>query len=225
MYLNDIKPAPGSRRSRRRVGRGIGSGFGKTAGRGHKGQKARSGGFHKVGFEGGQMPLQRRLPKRGFASPLRDATAEVRLSDVEKMKAETIDLAALKEAGVVPKEASGAKLILSGKLTRKVTIKGIGASKGARAAVEAAGGSLVDIKEKPKAPPKPPVEVKEQPKEEKKAKAKAKGDGAGQAAKAGAGKAAGAAEAKAGKAKGGEQPKGAEKPKGDKGDKTKGKKE
>jgi large subunit ribosomal protein L15 len=225
MYLNDIKPAPGSRRSRRRVGRGIGSGFGKTAGRGHKGQKARSGGFHKVGFEGGQMPLQRRLPKRGFASPLRDATAEVRLSDVEKMKAETIDLAALKEAGVVPKEASGAKLILSGKLTRKVTIKGIGASKGARAAVQAAGGSLVDIKEKPKAPPKPPVEVKEQPKEEKKAKAKAKGDGTGQAAKAGAGKAAGAAEAKAGKAKGGDQPKGADKPKGDKGDKAKGKKE
>ena len=105
MQLNDIKSAPGSRRSRRRVGRGIGSGFGKTAGRGHKGQKARSGGFHKVGFEGGQMPLQRRLPKRGFASPLRDATAEVRLSDVERMKAETIDLAALKAEGVVPKDA------------------------------------------------------------------------------------------------------------------------
>ena len=225
MYLNDIKPAPGSRRGRRRVGRGIGSGFGKTAGRGHKGQKARSGGFHKVGFEGGQMPLQRRLPKRGFASPLRDATAEVRLSDVEKMKADTIDLAALKEAGVVPKEASGAKLILSGKLTRKVTVKGIGASKGARAAVQAAGGSLVDIKEKPKAPPKPPVEVKEQPKEAK-PKAKAKGDGAGEAAKP-----AGAAEAKAGKAKGGDQPKGGtDKPKGreqgdHKGDKAKGKKE
>lgn len=177
MHLNDIKPAPGSRRARRRVGRGIGSGFGKTAGRGHKGQKARSGGFHKIGFEGGQMPLQRRLPKRGFASPLRDATAEVRLSDVEKMKAETIDLAALKEAGVVPKEASGAKLILSGKLTRKVTVKGIGVSKGARAAVQAAGGSLVDLREKPKAPPKPPVEVKAPPpKEEKKAKAKAKGE-------------------------------------------------
>jgi large subunit ribosomal protein L15 len=209
MHLNDIKPAPGSRRSRRRVGRGIGSGFGKTAGRGHKGQKARSGGFHKVGFEGGQMPLQRRLPKRGFASPLRDATAEVRLSDVEKMKADTIDLAALKEAGVVPKEASGAKLIVSGKLLRKVTVKGIGASKGARAAVEAAGGSLVDIKEKPKAPPKPPVEVKAPPpKEEAKPKAKAKGEAVGdKPAKQGA----------PDKAKGGEKAKG--------GDKAKGKKE
>ena len=208
MHLNDIKPAPGSRRARRRVGRGIGSGFGKTAGRGHKGQKARSGGFHKVGFEGGQMPLQRRLPKRGFASPLARATAEVRLSDVEKMKADTIDLAALKEAGVVPKEASGAKLIVSGKLTRKVTVKGIGASKGARAAVEAAGGSLVDIKEKPKAPPKPPVEVKEAPKEEAKPKAKAKGEAAGdKPAKQGAP----------------DKAKGAEKAKG--GDKSKGKKE
>ena len=215
MHLNDIKPAPGSRRSRRRVGRGIGSGFGKTAGRGHKGQKARSGGFHKVGFEGGQMPLQRRLPKRGFASPLRDATAEVRLSDVEKMKADTIDLAALKEAGVVPKEASGAKLIVSGKLTRKVTVKGIGASKGARAAVEAAGGSLVDIKEKPKAPPKPPVEVKAPPpKEEPKQKAKAKGEPAGdKPAKQGA----------PDKTKGAEKAKGAEKTKG--GEKAKGKKE
>ena len=217
MHLNDIKPAPGSRRSRRRVGRGIGSGFGKTAGRGHKGQKARSGGFHKVGFEGGQMPLQRRLPKRGFASPLARATAEVRLSDVEKMKADTIDLATLKEAGVVPKEASGAKLILSGKLTRKVTVKGIGASKGARAAVQAAGGSLVDIKEKPKAPPKPPVEVKAEPKQEAKPKAKAKGDAGDKAARP-----AGSADAKAGKAKGGDQAKGADKPKADK---TKGKKE
>jgi large subunit ribosomal protein L15 len=206
MHLNDIKPAPGSRRSRRRVGRGIGSGFGKTAGRGHKGQKARSGGFHKVGFEGGQMPLQRRLPKRGFASPLARATAEVRLSDVEKMKADTIDLAALKEAGVVPKEASGAKLILSGKLTRKVTVKGIGASKGARAAVAAAGGSLVDIKEKPKAPPKPPVEVKAPPpKEEPKQKAKAKGEPAGdKPAKQGAPDKARGAD----KAKGGEKTKG-----------------
>jgi large subunit ribosomal protein L15 len=224
MHLNDIKPAPGSRRSRRRVGRGIGSGFGKTAGRGHKGQKARSGGFHKVGFEGGQMPLQRRLPKRGFASPLARATAEVRLSDVEKMKADTIDLAALKEAGVVPKEAFHAKLILSGKLTRKVTVKGIGVTKGARAAVQAAGGSLVELREKPKAPPKPPVEVKEQPKAEK-PKAKAKGDAGDKAARP-----AGSADAKAGKAKGGDQAKGAEKAKGGekgdhKGDKPKGKKE
>jgi large subunit ribosomal protein L15 len=204
MHLNDIKPAPGSRRARRRVGRGIGSGFGKTAGRGHKGQKARSGGFHKVGFEGGQMPLQRRLPKRGFASPLARATAEVRLSDVEKMTAETIDLAALKEAGVVPKEASGAKLIVSGKLTRKVTVKGIGASKGARAAVQAAGGSLVDIKEKPKAPPKPPVEVKPEPaKEEKpKAKAKAKGEaGADKSAKPAASQAKGGDKSKGGDSK------------------------
>jgi large subunit ribosomal protein L15 len=163
MHLNDLKPAPGSRRARRRVGRGIGSGLGKTAGRGHKGQRARSGGYHKIGFEGGQMPLQRRLPKRGFISPTRDATPEIRLSDLQKMSAETIDLAALKAARVVPQDALGAKLILSGKLTRKVTVKGIGVSKGARAAVEAAGGSLVDIKEKPKPAPKPPVEVKAAP--------------------------------------------------------------
>jgi large subunit ribosomal protein L15 len=142
MQLNDLKPAPGARRARRRVGRGIGSGLGKTAGRGHKGQKARSGGFHKVGFEGGQMPLQRRLPKRGFTSPLRDAIAEVRLSDLERMKADTIDFAALQAAGVVPQLASGAKLILSGKLTRKVAVKGIGVSKGAKAAIEALGGSV-----------------------------------------------------------------------------------
>jgi large subunit ribosomal protein L15 len=215
MHLNDIKPAPGSRRARRRVGRGIGSGFGKTAGRGHKGQKARSGGFHKVGFEGGQMPLQRRLPKRGFASPLAHATAEVRLSDVEKMTAETIDLAALKEAGVVPKEASGAKLILSGKLTRKVTVKGIGASKGARAAVQAAGGSLVDIREKPKAPPKPPVEVKEQPKQEK-PKAKAKGEASGDKAAKPAASAKAEAKGAGDKPKGGDKAKGAEKAKGKK---------
>jgi large subunit ribosomal protein L15 len=181
MHLNDLKPAPGSRRARRRVGRGIGSGLGKTAGRGHKGQKARSGGYHKIGFEGGQMPLQRRLPKRGFVSPTRDATPEVRLSDVEKMGAELIDLAALKAAGVVHGGALGAKLILSGKLTRKVTVKGIGVSKGARAAVTAAGGSLVEIKEKPKAPPKPPVEVKAAPAKGGDA-APAKGEAAGKRA-------------------------------------------
>lgn len=154
MRLNDLKPAPGARRARRRVGRGIGSGFGKTAGRGHKGQKARSGGFHKVGFEGGQMPLQRRLPKRGFTSPTRDAIAEVRLSDIEKMQADTIDLAALRAAGVVPQLALGAKLILSGKLTRKVAVTEIGVSKGARAAIEAAGGSVeapAQAEETPKA--------------------------------------------------------------------------
>jgi large subunit ribosomal protein L15 len=175
MRLNDLKPAPGSRRARRRVGRGIGSGLGKTAGRGHKGQRARSGGYHKIGFEGGQMPLQRRLPKRGFVSPTRDATPEVRLSDVEKMGGELIDLAALKAAGVVHEGALGAKLLLSGKLTRKVTVKGIGVSKGARAAVTAAGGSLVELKEKPKPPPKPPVEVKAAPAKGAEA-APAKGD-------------------------------------------------
>ncbi len=207
MNLNDLKPAPGSKHARRRVGRGIGSGLGKTAGRGHKGQKARSGGFHKIGFEGGQMPLQRRLPKRGFISPTRDATPEVRLSDIQKMGAEIVDLAALKAAGVVHAGALGAKLILSGKLTRKVTVKGIGVSKGARAAVAAAGGSLVDIKEKPKAPPKPPVEVKTPP--AKGADAPAKG---GEAATGGDKRAEKAKPAE--KAKGAEKEKGADKGKG-----------
>ena len=154
MFLNDIKPAPGSRKPRRRVGRGIGSGFGKTAGRGHKGQKARSGGYHKVGFEGGQMPLQRRLPKRGFTPLTRDAFAEVRLSDLERMKADTIDLAALKAEGVVSRLIMEAKVLLSGKLTRKVTIKDMGVTKGARAAIEAAGGAVIDNRPKPE--PKQP---------------------------------------------------------------------
>lgn len=144
MRLNDIKPAPGSKRPRRRVGRGVGSGLGKTAGRGHKGQRARSGGFHKVGFEGGQMPLQRRLPKRGFTSPTRDDYAEVRTSEIEKMQVAEIDLASLKAARVVPHRALTAKVILSGKLTRKVTLKGVKATKGARAAIEAAGGKVED---------------------------------------------------------------------------------
>lgn len=142
MRLNDIKPAPGAKSSRRRVGRGIGSGLGKTAGRGHKGQKARSGGFHKIGFEGGQMPLHRRLPKRGFTSMTRNATAEVRLSELERMKANEIDLRILKEEGVVPRQAQAAKVIVSGKLARKVTLKGIRATKGARAAIESAGGKI-----------------------------------------------------------------------------------
>ena len=154
MFLNDIKPAPGSRKPRRRVGRGIGSGFGKTAGRGHKGQKARSGGYHKVGFEGGQMPLQRRLPKRGFTPLTRDTFAEVRLSDLERMKADTIDLAALKAEGVVSRLIMEAKVLLSGKLTRKVTIKDMGVTKGARAAIEAAGGAVIDNRPKPE--PKQP---------------------------------------------------------------------
>jgi large subunit ribosomal protein L15 len=144
MRLNTLKPAAGSKKSRHRVGRGIGSGWGKTAGRGHKGQRARSGGYHKVGFEGGQMPLHRRLPKRGFASPTRTRYAEVRLSELQGLKASEIDLAMLMAEGIVPREVLVAKVILSGKLSRKVVLKGIKASKGARAAIEAAGGSIVD---------------------------------------------------------------------------------
>jgi large subunit ribosomal protein L15 len=140
--LNDISPAAGSKHSRKRPGRGIGSGLGKTGGRGIKGQKSRSGGFHKIGFEGGQMPLHRRLPKRGFNSHLKRETAEVRLSDLERMQAQTVDLAALKAAGVVPGIALRAKVILAGEIKRKVALKGILASKGARAAIEAAGGSV-----------------------------------------------------------------------------------
>jgi large subunit ribosomal protein L15 len=157
MELNTLKPAPGSKHARKRVARGIGSGTGKTGGRGHKGQRARSGGFHKIGFEGGQMPLQRRLPKRGFKSLTRDDRAEVLLSDLERIKAEKIDLAALKEAGVVPEGASAAKVIVSGKLTRKVELVGITVSKGARAAIESAGGSTdAPIPQpKPKREPKP----------------------------------------------------------------------
>jgi large subunit ribosomal protein L15 len=144
MELNTIKPATGANRKRRRVGRGIGSGLGKTAGRGHKGQKSRSGGFHKVGFEGGQMPLQRRLPKRGFVSLTKRDCAEVRLSDLEKIKGDAVvDLAMLKAAGIVAAGALRAKVILSGSLTRKFSLTGVGATKGAKAAIEAAGGSIV----------------------------------------------------------------------------------
>ena len=143
MKLNELKPADGAKHAKKRVGRGIGSGLGKTAGRGHKGQKSRSGGFHKVGFEGGQMPLQRRLPKRGFKSPMAGRTAEVRLSDLERIEASEVDLLVLKQAGVVPQLALAAKVILSGNLTRKVSLKGVGITKGARAAVEAAGGSVL----------------------------------------------------------------------------------
>ena len=142
MRLNTIKPAEGSKKAKRRVGRGIGSGLGKTAGRGHKGQKSRSGGFHKVGFEGGQMPLQRRLPKRGFISPSRNDTAEVRLSDLAKLPVAEIDLLALRAAGVVPALAKSAKVIKSGELTKAVKLSGIAATKGAKAAIEAAGGSV-----------------------------------------------------------------------------------
>jgi len=145
MELNDIKPAEGSNKNRRRVGRGIGSGLGKTAGRGHKGQKSRSGGYHKVGFEGGQMPLQRRLPKRGFVSLTRNDTAEVRLSEIAKLPVDTIDLLVLMQAGVVPGHALRAKVVLSGKIDKKVKLVGIGVTKGARAAIEAAGGSIEGI--------------------------------------------------------------------------------
>jgi len=143
MELNKIKPAAGSKRNKKRVGRGIGCGSGKTAGRGHKGQKARSGGYHKVGFEGGQMPLHRRLPKRGFQSLTAGKTAEVRLDTLQKMKLDTIDLNALKQAGAVPQLASRAKVILAGELKRKITLKGgVFASKGAREVIERAGGSV-----------------------------------------------------------------------------------
>ena len=148
MKLNDIKPAPGAKQPRHRVGRGMGSGWGKTAGLGHKGQRARAGGYHKVGFEGGQMPLHRRLPKRGFASLTRVDTAEVRLSDLQDMKATDIDFAALLAERIVPRNALHAKVILSGKLSRKVSLKGVRASKGARAAIEAAGGKVEEIAEK-----------------------------------------------------------------------------
>jgi large subunit ribosomal protein L15 len=143
MRLNSLKPAAGSKKDRHRVGRGVGSGWGKTAGRGHKGQKARSGGFHKVGFEGGQMPLHRRLPKRGFHSLTRDLMAEVRLHELEGLQADEVNLATLQQAGIVSRAALGAKIILSGKLTRKLTVKGdVKATKGARAAIEGAGGSV-----------------------------------------------------------------------------------
>jgi large subunit ribosomal protein L15 len=144
MQLNQIKSAEGSKHAKRRVGRGIGSGLGKTAGRGHKGQKSRAGGFHKVGFEGGQMPLQRRLPKRGFVSLTRNDTAQVRLSDLEKMPVDSIDLLALKQAGVVHANALSAKVILCGELKRAVKLQGLLLTKGARAAVEAAGGSIAE---------------------------------------------------------------------------------
>ncbi|MDH4285954.1 MAG: 50S ribosomal protein L15 [Gallionella sp.] len=144
MQLNNIQPAQGAKHAKRRVGRGIGSGLGKTAGRGHKGQKSRAGGFHKVGFEGGQMPLQRRLPKRGFVSLTRGDTAQVRLSDLQKLPVDSIDLLALKQAGIVHPGALSAKVILCGEISRAVKLQGLLATKGARAAIEAAGGSIAE---------------------------------------------------------------------------------
>ena len=167
MKLNTLKPAAGSKQSRHRVGRGVASGWGKTAGRGHKGQRARSGGFHKVGFEGGQMPLHRRLPKRGFTSLTRGDVAEVRIGALEGMKATDIDLAALKAEGVVSQQALAAKVILAGKLSRKITLKEVKASKGARAMIEAVGGRYEFTE----------PQVDEKPKKEKKKKTE-KVDGA-----------------------------------------------
>lgn len=142
MQLNKLKPGAGAKHAPKRVGRGIGSGLGKTATRGHKGQKSRSGGFHKVGFEGGQMPLHRRLPKRGFTSLTGAFNAEIRLSDLERLPVEEVDLTVLKQAGLVSSLTQSAKVILSGEIKRKVALKGIGVTKGAKAAIEAAGGSV-----------------------------------------------------------------------------------
>ena len=142
MEINTIKPAEGSKKARRRVGRGIGSGLGKTAGRGHKGQKSRAGGYHKVGFEGGQMPLQRRLPKRGFKSAQLKYNGEVTLGDLQVLAAEEVDLLTLKAAGLVRQLVRHVKVIKTGELSRKVLLKGIGATAGAKAAIEAAGGSI-----------------------------------------------------------------------------------
>ena len=142
MELNTIQPAVGAKHAKRRVGRGIGSGIGKTAGRGHKGQKSRSGGFHKVGFEGGQMPLQRRLPKRGFKSMHATFKAEVRLSDLNKLAVSEVDVLVLKQAGVIGVLARDVRVILSGEITKAVTLKGLKVSAGAKAAIEAAGGSV-----------------------------------------------------------------------------------
>ena len=142
MELNGIKPAAGAKHAKRRVGRGIGSGIGKTAGRGHKGQKSRAGGFHKVGFEGGQMPLQRRLPKRGFKSQTLKYNAEVTLAALEQLGLAEVDLLALKQAGLVGQIAKVVKIIKTGELTKAVKLTGIGATAGAKAAIEAVGGSV-----------------------------------------------------------------------------------
>jgi len=142
MELNSIKPAEGAKHAKRRVGRGIGSGLGKTAGRGHKGQKSRAGGFHKVGFEGGQMPLYRRLPKRGFTARDQHLHAQIRLSDLQKLPVEEIDVQALKQAGVIGQAVKFVKVFKSGELSRKVTLQGMSATAGAKAAIEAAGGSV-----------------------------------------------------------------------------------
>jgi len=142
MLIKTLKPAPGSKRPRLRVGRGASAGQGKTCGRGVKGQRARKGGYHKVGFEGGQMPLQRRMPKVGFRSAIKATRAEVRLDELAKVDAAVIDLAALKAANVVPMHTEVAKVVLSGEIKKAVTLKGVGVTKGAKAAIEAAGGRI-----------------------------------------------------------------------------------
>lgn len=142
MYLKTLKPAGGAKKKAKRVGRGIGSGFGKTSGRGHKGQRSRSGGFHKTGFEGGQMPLQRRLPKVGFVSLKSKQTAEVRLHELERVQEETVDLLSLKKVNIIPQQVKRAKVIASGKLTKALKIKGLAVTKGARVAIEAVGGTI-----------------------------------------------------------------------------------
>ena len=144
MELNNIKPANGAKKDRRRLGRGIGSGLGKTAGRGHKGQKSRAGGFHKVGFEGGQMPMHRRLPKRGFVSLTKAETARVRLYELASVGVDEIDLLVLKQAGIVGASAKAARIYLAGEIARPVKLRGVAVTKGARAAIEAAGGSIAD---------------------------------------------------------------------------------
>jgi large subunit ribosomal protein L15 len=144
MRLNTLKPAAGSKTARKRIGRGIGSGFGKTGGRGHKGQKSRDGGYHKVGFEGGQMPLQRRLPKVGFRSAMARTIGEVRLNELAKVEGDVVDMDALYRADILPIGVTRAKIILSGAIDRAVTVRGLGATKGARAAIEAAGGKVED---------------------------------------------------------------------------------
>lgn len=151
MQLNDLHPAPGSTKDRKRVGRGIGSGWGKTAGSGHKGQKSRSGGTVRPGFEGGQMPLQMRLPKYGFTSRVGRVTAQIRTSELNKVDADVINLEALRNARLISSTIKRAKVMLSGEVTKAVTLEGIGVTKGARTAIEAAGGKIIEVEEKPKA--------------------------------------------------------------------------
>jgi large subunit ribosomal protein L15 len=160
MELNTIKPAAGSKKNRRRVGRGIGSGLGKTAGRGHKGQKSRAGGYHKVGFEGGQMPLQRRLPKRGFLAVTVTKAAEVRSGDLAKVGVPEIDLDTLKKAGLIPGDTKRAKIILAGKVDKAFKVSGLATSKGAKAAIEGAGGSIVALEAPAPRPAKLPKHAK-----------------------------------------------------------------